>query len=95
MSEAVAKPRRPWQRVLANLRERKVLAMLLLGFSSGLPIYLVGNTLGFWMRKEGIELDTIGFLSWVGLAYSMKFLWAPIVDKVDAPLLGRFGRRRG
>ncbi|WP_411849626.1 AmpG family muropeptide MFS transporter [Stenotrophomonas sp. LGBM10] len=95
MSEAAAKPRRPWQRVLANLRQRKVLAMLLLGFSSGLPIYLVGNTLGFWMRKEGIELDTIGFLSWVGLAYSMKFLWAPIVDKVDAPLLGRFGRRRG
>ncbi|HBZ48463.1 MAG TPA: MFS transporter [Stenotrophomonas sp.] len=95
MSEAAAKPRRPWQRVLANLRERKVLAMLLLGFSSGLPIYLVGNTLGFWMRKEGIELDTIGFLSWVGLAYSMKFLWAPIVDKVDAPLLGRLGRRRG
>ena len=63
MSEAVAKPRRPWQRVLANLRQRKVLAMLLLGFSSGLPIYLVGNTLGFWMRKEGIELTTIGFLS--------------------------------
>ncbi len=69
--------------------------MLLLGFSSGLPIYLVGNTLGFWMRKEGIELSTIGFLSWVGLAYTMKFLWAPIVDKTDVPLFGRFGRRRG
>ncbi|WP_372392803.1 MFS transporter [Xanthomonas sp. NCPPB 3582] len=94
MSEAV-KPRRPWQRVLANLRQRKVLAMLLLGFSSGLPLYLVGNTLGFWMRKQGIQLDTIGFLSWVGLAYTMKFLWAPIVDKTDVPLLGRLGRRRG
>ena len=70
--------------------------MLLLGFSSGIPIYLVGNTLGFWMRENGIELSTIGFLSWVGLAYSLKFLWAPLVDKLDAPLLGRWlGRRRG
>ncbi|WP_293706212.1 AmpG family muropeptide MFS transporter [Stenotrophomonas sp. UBA7606] len=94
MSEA-AKPQRPWQRVLSNLSQRKVLAMLLLGFSSGLPLYLVGNTLGFWMRKEGIELDAIGFLSWVGLAYSLKFLWAPIVDKTNAPLLGWLGRRRG
>ncbi|SBV37598.1 putative beta-lactamase induction signal transducer AmpG [uncultured Stenotrophomonas sp.] len=96
MSEAAVKRRQGWREVLGNLRQRKVLAMLLLGFSSGLPIYLVGNTLGFWMRKEGIELDTIGFLSWVGLAYSLKFLWAPIVDKTDVPVLGRaFGRRRG
>ena len=94
MSEA-AKPRRPWQRVLSNLSQRKVLAMLLLGFSSGLPLYLVGNTLGFWMRKEGIQLDAIGFLSWVGLAYSLKFLWAPIIDKTNAPLFGWLGRRRG
>ena len=70
-----------WRGVARNLRDPKVLAMLLLGFSSGIPIYLVGNTLGFWMRKQGIELDTIGFLSWVGLAYSLKFFWAPIVDK--------------
>lgn len=69
----VTKPRRRWQQVLTNLRQRKVLTMLLLGFSSGLPLYLVGNTLGFWMRKEGIDLSTIGFLSWVGLAYTMKF----------------------
>ena len=90
------KRRKPWQDVLINLRQPKVLVMLLLGFSSGMPIYLVGNTLGFWMRKEGIELDTIGFLSWVGLAYSLKFLWAPIIDKSNAPLFGRWlGRRRG
>ena len=85
-----------WQNVLRNLRQPKVLVMLLLGFSSGIPLYLVGNTLGFWMRENGIELSTIGFLSWVGLAYSLKFLWAPLVDKADAPLLGRWlGRRRG
>jgi PAT family beta-lactamase induction signal transducer AmpG len=93
---APARKLKPWQEVLLNLRQRKVLVMLLLGFSSGLPIYLVGNTLGFWMRENGIELSTIGFLSWVGLAYSLKFLWAPLVDKLDAPLVGRWlGRRRG
>lgn len=94
---AVRQPElRGWRLVAANLREPKVLAMLLLGFSSGIPIYLVGNTLGFWMRENAIELSTIGFLSWVGLAYSLKFLWAPLIDKLDAPLLGRWlGRRRG
>ncbi|KAF1715860.1 AmpG family muropeptide MFS transporter [Pseudoxanthomonas wuyuanensis] len=91
-----ARRRKPWQEVLLNLRQPKVLVMLLLGFSSGVPIYLVGNTLGFWMRENGIELSMIGFLSWVGLAYSLKFLWAPLVDKLDAPLVGRWlGRRRG
>jgi PAT family beta-lactamase induction signal transducer AmpG len=97
LSQAEPKPARPgWRQVLTNLRQPKVLVMLLLGFSSGIPIYLVGNTLGFWMRENGIELSTIGFLSWVGLAYSLKFLWAPLVDKVDAPVLGRWlGRRRG
>ena len=97
MSQAATKPARPgWRQVLINLRQPKVLVMLLLGFSSGIPIYLVGNTLGFWMRENAIELSTIGFLSWVGLAYSLKFLWAPLVDKLDAPLLGRWlGRRRG
>ena len=57
---------------------------------------LVGNTLGFWLRENGIELSTIGFLSWVGMTYSLKFLWAPLLDQLDAPLLGRWlGRRRG
>src|SRR3954462_13524062 len=69
--------------------------MLLLGFSSGLPFLLTGNTLGYWLRDEGTALSAIGFLSWVGLAYSVKFLWAPIIDRVDAPLVGRLGRRRG
>jgi PAT family beta-lactamase induction signal transducer AmpG len=68
--------------------------MLALGFSSGLPFLLTGNTLGYWLRDEGTTLKAIGFLSWVGLAYSLKFLWAPIVDRLDAPLFGRFGRRR-
>ena len=81
--------------VLASLRQPKVAVMLMLGFSSGLPFFLSGNTLGYWLRDAGTSLAAIGFLSWVGLAYSLKFLWAPIIDRVDAPVFGRFGRRRG
>ena len=81
--------------VIASLRQPKVAIMLMLGFSSGLPFLLTGNTLGYWMRDEGTALTAIGFLSWVGLAYSVKFLWAPFIDRLDAPLFGRFGRRRG
>src|SRR5689334_22533705 len=81
--------------VIASLRQPKVAVMLMLGFSSGLPFFLTGNTLGYWMRDEGTSLSAIGFLSWVGLAYSMKFLWAPLIDRLDAPLFGWLGRRRG
>lgn len=73
----------------------RTLTMTVLGFSSGLPFVLVGNTFGYWLRDEGIALSAIGFLSWVGLAYSLKFLWAPILDRVGVPLLSRLGRRRG
>src|SRR4051794_22409597 len=81
--------------VLRSLREPKVATMLMLGFSSGLPFFLTGNTLGYWLRDSGTALSAIGFISWVGLAYSLKFLWAPIIDRVDAPFAGRLGRRRG
>src|SRR5881394_4640449 len=81
--------------VLASLGQPKVAVMLMLGFSSGLPFFLTGNTLGYWLRDEGTTLAAIGFLSWVGLAYSLKFLWAPIIDRLDAPVFGRLGRRRG
>jgi PAT family beta-lactamase induction signal transducer AmpG len=55
----------------------------------------VGNTFGFWLRDEGTTLKAIGFLSWVGLAYSLKFLWSPLLDRLDIPGLGILGRRRG
>jgi PAT family beta-lactamase induction signal transducer AmpG len=80
--------------VLASLGQPKVAVMLMLGFSSGLPFFLTGNTLGYWLRDQGTTLQAIGFLSWVGLAYSLKFLWAPVVDRLDAPIFGRLGRRR-
>ena len=83
------------RRVIASLGQPKVVVMLMLGFSSGLPFFLSGNTLGYWLRDEGTTLTAIGLLSWVGLAYSLKFLWAPIIDRLDAPIVGRLGRRRG
>src|SRR6476646_3348780 len=90
-----AKPAHTKRDVLASLGQPKVAVMLMLGFSSGLPFLLSGNTLGYWLRDQGTTLGAIGFLSWVGLAYSLKFLWAPVIDRVDAPVFGRFGRRRG
>jgi len=73
----------------------RVLTMLALGFSSGLPFNLVGNTLGYWLRDEHTALRAIGFISWVTLTYSLKFLWAPFLDRINVPGLGRLGRRRG
>jgi len=80
---------------IADYLRPKTLAMLLLGFSSGLPFLLVGNTFGYWLRDEHTSLTAIGFLSWVGIAYSLKFLWAPVMDRVDLPLFKRLGHRRG
>ena len=94
-----AAPPRPHRRsalqVLGALRQPKVAVMLALGFSSGLPFLLTANTFGYWLRDEGTSLKAIGFISWVGAAYFLKFLWSPIVDRIDVPLLGRLGRRRG
>ena len=85
----------PQKHGIADYLRPKTLTMLLLGFSSGLPFYLVGNTFGYWLRDEHTSLTAIGFLSWVGIAYSLKFLWAPLMDRVDLPLFRRLGHRRG
>jgi len=70
----------------------KMLVMLLTGFSSGLPLLLTGSTLKFWLREEGLDLTTIGFFGLVGLPYTLKFLWAPVMDRLVPSFLGR---RRG
>jgi PAT family beta-lactamase induction signal transducer AmpG len=74
----------------------RVLIVLFLGFSAGLPLALSGSTLRLWMRQSGVDLETIGLFALVGTPYTIKFLWAPVVDALDVPLLsGLFGRRRG
>ncbi|MFC5082364.1 AmpG family muropeptide MFS transporter [Microvirga arabica] len=78
------------------LTDGRIALMLPLGFSSGLPFLLVFSTLSAWLREAGISLTVIGMMSWVALAYSLKFLWAPIVDRYDVPVLSSLlGRRRG
>src|SRR5947209_4835346 len=74
----------------------RVLIVLFLGFSAGLPLALSGSTLLVWMREAGVDLGTIGLFALVGTPYTIKFLWAPVVDALDAPVLSSvFGRRRG
>jgi MFS transporter, PAT family, beta-lactamase induction signal transducer AmpG len=80
---------------LAALGRPKVALMLALGFSSGLPFMLIGNTLGYWLAQDHIRLATIGFLSWIGLTYGVKFVYGAVVDRLRAPITGRLGRRRG
>jgi PAT family beta-lactamase induction signal transducer AmpG len=88
-------PRRRVREVLTALARPKVRVMLVLGFASGLPFMLIGNTLGGWLGDYGIKLSIIGFLSWIGLTYSIKFLWGAVADRIPPPLLARLGRRRG
>jgi PAT family beta-lactamase induction signal transducer AmpG len=87
---------RGWIEDLRVYAEPPVARMLLLGFSAGLPLLLVLGTLSYRLREAGIDRTTIGFLSWVGLAYGFKWAWAPLVDRLPLPLLTRaLGRRRG
>ena len=79
-----------------DLADRRVALMLALAFATGLPFLLVFSTLSVRLREAGVALHTIGMFSWLGLAYTLKFLWAPIVDALDVPVLARLlGRRRG
>ena len=88
-------PRPSWRQTLRVYLEPASLRMLTLGFSAGLPLLLVLGTLSFWLREAGIDRTTIGYLSWVGLAYAFKWAWSPLVDRLPLPLLTRrLGRRR-
>ena len=81
---------------LAVYLRARVLIVLLLGFSAGLPLALSGETLRVWMADRGVDLGTIGLLSLAGLPYTIKFIWAPVVDALEVPWLSqRLGRRRG
>jgi PAT family beta-lactamase induction signal transducer AmpG len=85
-----------WRDAWAVYFRPRVLIVLFLGFSSGLPLALSGSTLLVWMREVGVDLGTIGLFALVGTPYTIKFLWAPVVDALDVPVLSRLlGRRRG
>ncbi|WP_295848240.1 MFS transporter [Tardiphaga sp.] len=92
----VPTPRASWRESMAVYLQPRVLIVLVLGFSSGLPLALSGSTLLVWMRESGVDLGTIGLFALVGTPYTLKFLWAPLVDALHVPLFTRrFGRRRG
>ena len=97
----IAKPsetpaRATWREAMAVYLQKRVLIVLFLGFSSGLPLALSGSTLLVWMRESGVDLGTIGLFALVGTPYTLKFLWAPLVDALHVPLLSKWlGRRRG
>ena len=86
---------KPLRESLAIYAQPPVRVMLFLGFSAGLPFLLVFSTLTAWLAQAGVERATIGFFGWVGLTYSVKVFWAPVVDRLPLPwLTGALGRRR-
>jgi len=87
---------RGWLQAARLYADRRILVILFLGFSSGLPLLLVFSTLSVWLKLEGVSLTAIGLFSLVRTPYTFKFLWAPLIDRLAPPLLGRLlGRRRG
>lgn len=89
------RPQAGLREVLVSLRQPKVAIAMVFGIATGMPPVMVGSTLGYWMRQEGIALAAIGFMGWVGIFISAKFLWAPFVDAIRLPIIGkRLGHRR-
>ena len=88
-------PAKGWRETMAIYTHPRVVTFLFLGFSAGLPFLLVFSTLSYWLREASVALTTIGFVSWIGITYSTKFVWSPVVDRMPLPFLTRWlGRRR-
>ena len=84
-----------WREAFGVYLHRRVVTMAFLGFSAGLPFLLVFSTLSTWLRRAEVDLTTIGFFSWIGITYSIKVFWAPVIDSTPLPWLDRLlGRRR-
>ena len=89
------KPETSWSQAFHIYSNHRVLAMLFLGFSAGLPLFLIFSTLSLWLRDAGVDRSAVTYFSWAALAYSFKFVWAPVIDKLPLPVLhGLLGRRR-
>ena len=94
MAEAAAKPKTGWRRILAALRNPKSGYMALFGFAAGLPYALLLGTLYAWLSDAEVDLETMGVFSLIGLAYAFKFLWSPILDRLNIPVLSLLGPRK-
>lgn len=95
MSLSDENPQRSWREALSIYFHPRVASMLFLGFSAGLPYLLVFTTLTAWLTEAGVSRASIGFFSWVGITYSIKVLWSPVVDRFKLPILGKLlGKRR-
>ena len=95
MNEAPQAGGQSWLAAVRVYTDRRVIAILFLGFSSGMPLLLTFSTLSIWLAEEGISKTTIGLFALVGMPYSLKFIWAPLIDRLRLPLLTRWlGRRR-
>lgn len=94
-SDTADPPRRSWREAAAVYLHPRVAGMLFLGFSAGLPFLLIFATLSAWLREDGVTATTIGFFSWAGIMFSIKVVWAPVIDRLPLPGLTRWlGRRR-
>lgn len=93
---SIAPPeKRSWRQILQTWTHPRVITMLFLGFSAGIPILLIFSTLSVWLREAGVSRSAVTFFSWAALGYSFKFVWAPLIDKLPLPFMTRFfGRRR-
>ena len=93
--QGMAEAEKGWFSAFMIYLNRHVLAMLFLGFSAGLPLFLIFSTLSLWLRDAGVDRSAVTYFSWAALAYSFKFIWAPLVDKLPLPVLySLLGRRR-
>lgn len=92
----IASESAPRASALASFLHPRVITMLFLGFSAGVPILLIFSSLSLWLREAGVEKSAVTFFSWAALGYSFKFVWAPLVDRLSLPVLSAaLGRRRG
>ncbi len=95
MSNENTAPQHSWEEALKACCQRRVITMLFLGFSAGVPILLIFSSLSLWLREAGVARATVTFFSWAALGYSFKFVWAPLVDRLPLPFLTKLlGRRR-
>ena len=95
MTETVNLQQRSWLETVKSFKHPRVITMLFLGFSAGVPILLIFSSLGLWLREAGVSKSYVTFFSWAALGYSFKFVWAPLVDRLPLPFLTQLlGRRR-